>query len=191
MNRTLRIILIGVGVLIVLLLVLPFLIPVNQFRPTIEQRVSTSLGRKVQVGDLSLSLFRGALSAKDLSIGDDPKFSSSPFLTAKSLDVGVEVLPLIFSKQLNVTRVTIDEPQVTLLKNPQAVWNYSSLGNSSGAKANTSEKPADAQGGARSAITVKELELKDGKIVLGNTASQRRMTYDHVNVTATNSSLDS
>ena len=191
MNRTLRIILIGVGVLIVLLLVLPFLIPVNQFRPTIEQRVSTSLGRKVQVGDLSLSLFRGALSAKDLSIGDDPKFSSSPFLTAKSLDVGVEVLPLIFSKQLNVTRVTIDEPQVTLLKNPQAVWNYSSLGNSSGAKANTSEKPADAQGGARSAITVKELELKDGKIVLGNTASQRRMTYDHVNVTATNFSLDS
>jgi AsmA protein len=193
MNRTLRIVLVGVGVLIVLLLVLPFLIPVNQFRPTIEQRLSTSLGRKVQVGDLSFSLFRGALSAKDLSIGDDPKFSSSPFLTAKSLDVGVEVMPLIFSRQLNVTRITIDEPQVTLLKNPEGVWNYSSLGSPGAAPASKGEKPAGAQGGAASApaVTVNELELKDGKIVLGNTTSQRRMTYDHVNVTATNFSLDS
>src|ERR1051326_3987546 len=115
MSRTLRNILIAVGVLVVILIVLPFLIPVNRFRPTIEEKASAALGRKVQVGDLSLSLLRGALTAKDLAIGDDPKFSPSPFLTAKSLSVGVEVMPLIFSKQLNVPGTRIDEPQVTLL----------------------------------------------------------------------------
>jgi AsmA protein len=188
MKRPLRNILIGVGVLIVLLLVVPFLIPVSQFRPTIEQRASASLGRQVQVGDLSLSLFGGALSAKDVSIGDDPKFSSSPFLTAKSLHVGVEILPLIFSKQLNVTGVTIEEPQVTLLQNPAGEWNYSTIGNSRGAD----QKPANASGGASSApaVTVKKLELKDGKIILGNTGSQRRTTYDHVDVTASDFSMD-
>jgi len=36
MNKTLKIVLIMVGVSIVLVLVAPFLIPVNQFRPTIE-----------------------------------------------------------------------------------------------------------------------------------------------------------
>jgi AsmA protein len=96
MNKTLKIVLIVVAVLIVLVLVVPFLIPVNQFRPAIEEKASLALGRKVQVGDLSLSLIGGSLSAKDLSIGDDPKFSSAPFLTAKSLKVGVEILPLIF-----------------------------------------------------------------------------------------------
>ena len=131
MSRTLRNILIGVGVLIVLLIVVPFLIPVNQFRPTIEEKASAALSRKVQVGDLSLSLLGGALSAKDLSIGDDPKLSPSPFLSAKSLSVGVEIMPLIFSKQLNVTDITIEEPQVTLLKNPAGEWNYSTIGNSS------------------------------------------------------------
>ena len=188
MKRPLRNILIGVGVLIVLLLVVPFLIPVSQFRPTIEQKASASLGRQVQVGDLSLSLFGGALSAKDVSIGDDPKFSSSPFLTAKSLQVGVELLPLIFSKQLNVTGVTIEEPQVTLLQNPAGEWNYSTIGNSRGA----GQKPANASGGAPSApaVTVKKLELKDGKIILGNTGSQRRTTYDHVDVTASDFSMD-
>src|SRR5215471_18725413 len=128
MKGKLRIALIVVGVLIVLLLVAPFLIPVNQFKPTIEEKASAALGRKVQLGNLSLSLIHGALSAEDLSIGDDPKFSPSPFLTAKSLSVGVELMPLIFSKQLNVTDITIDEPQVTLLKNAAGEWNYSTLG---------------------------------------------------------------
>ena len=62
MSRTLRYILIAVGVLVVLLIIVPFLIPVNRFRPTIEERASAALGRKVQVGDLSLSLLRGALT---------------------------------------------------------------------------------------------------------------------------------
>src|SRR5207245_11194498 len=117
MKRTLRIVLIVVGVLVVLLIVAPFLVPVNQFRPAIEEKASAALGRKVQLGNMSLSLIGGSLSAENLSIGDDPKFSSAPFLTARSLKVGVEMIPLIFSKTLNVTGVTIDSPQVTLLHN--------------------------------------------------------------------------
>ena len=193
MNRTLRYILIGIGVLIVLLIVVPFFIPVNQFKPTIEEKASAALGRKVQLGNLSLSLLHGALTAQDLSVADDPKFSPSPFLTAKSVGVGVEIMPLIFSKQLNVTDITIDEPQVTLLRNANGVWNYSTIGAS--ASATTEAKPTPATTPAASSstpdISVKKLELKDGKIVVGSTASQQRTTYDHVNVTASDFSLNS
>ena len=193
MNRTLRYILIGIGVLIVLLIVVPFFIPVNQFKPTIEEKASAALGRKVQLGNLSLSLLHGALTAQDLSVADDPKFSPSPFLTAKSVGVGVEIMPLIFSKQLNVTDITIDEPQVTLLRNANGVWNYSTIGAS--ASATTEAKPTTATTPAASSstpdISVKKLELKDGKIVVGSTASQQRTTYDHVNVTASDFSLNS
>jgi AsmA protein len=191
MSRTLRNVLIAVGVLVVILVVVPFLIPVNHFRPTIEEKASAALGRKVQVGDLSLSLLGGALTAKDLSIGDDPKFSPSPFLTAKSLSVGVEMVPLIFSKQLNVTGISIDEPQVTLLKNPAGDWNYSSIGGSgSGGAARPDAKQAPA-GSSAPDVSVKKLELKDGKIVLGTTSSPKRTTYDKVNVTASDFSLNS
>ena len=107
MSRTLRIIAIVVVVLIILLVVAPFLIPVDKFRPTIEEKASQVLGREIKFGNLSLSLLSGSLSAESLSIGDDPKFSSSPFLTAKSLKVGVEIFPLIFHKTLNVTGITI------------------------------------------------------------------------------------
>src|ERR1700751_2289334 len=142
MSRSLKIIAIVVGVLIVLVLVAPFLIPVNQFRPTIEQKASAALGRKVEVGNLSLSLFTASLAADNLSIGDDPRCSQSPFLTAKSVRVGVELVPLIFSKQLNITGITIDTPQVTLLRNASGQWNYSSLGKS--ATNSESRQPAPA-----------------------------------------------
>jgi len=197
MNRSLKIIAIVVGVLIVLVLVVPFLIPVNQFRPTIEQKASAALGRKVEVGNLSLSLFSGALGADNLSIADDPKFSSAPFLTAKSVKVGVELMPLIFSKTLNVTDVTIDSPQVSLIRNPGGQWNYSSFG-ASAAKSQTQAPPAAAKSSAPESsspaggeFSVQKLELKNGRVVVGSTSSQKRSTYDNVSVVASNVSLAS
>ena len=190
MNKTLKIVLIVVGVLIVLVLVAPFLISVNQFRPTIEEKASAALGRKVQLGNISLSLISGSLSAEALSIGDDPKFSSAPFLTAKSLNVGVEMMPLIFSKTLNVTGVTITSPQVTLLHNTAGQWNYSSLGASAAkakAKEAPAEKPSPTAGAAE--VSIKKLTLSDGSIIVGSTNSPKRSTYDHVNVTASDVSL--
>jgi AsmA protein len=199
MSRTVRIIAIVVGVLIVLVLVVPFLIPVNQFRGTIEQRASAALGRNVQVGNLSLSLFSGALGADNLSIADDPKFSKSPFLTAKSVKVGVEMMPLIFSKVLNVTEVTIDSPQVSLIRNAGGDWNYSTLG-ASASKSQASQPPAPsakpsapatpATSGAGE-FSIQELKLKNGRITVGSTASQKRSVYDNVNVVASHVSMTS
>lgn len=188
MGSKLRIVLIVVGVLVVLILIAPFLIPVNQFRPTIEDKASAALGRKVQLGNLSLSLLSGSLSAENLSIGDDPKFSSAPFLTAKSLKVGVELMPLIFSKTLNITGVVIDTPQVTLLHNSAGVWNFSSLG---GPAAKAQAKKAPSEKTAAPELSIAKLELKNGKITVGATNSQKRSTYDNLNITASDVSMAS
>ncbi len=190
MKKTLKIVLVVVGALVVVVLVAPFLLPVNQFRPMIEEKASAAMGRKVQLGNISLSLISGSLSAENLSIGDDPKFSSAPFLTAKSLNVGVEMVPLIFSKTLNVTEVSIASPQVTLLHNAAGTWNYSSLG-ASAAKAKAKEAPEKPSAAGAAEVSVKKLTLNDGSIIVGSTNSQKRSTYDHVNVTASNVSLTS
>jgi AsmA protein len=188
MKGKLRVVLIVVGILIVLILVAPFLIPVNQFRPTIEEKTSAALGRKVQLGNLSLSLISGSLAADDLSIGDDAKFSASPFLTAKSFNVGVEILPLIFSKSLNITGVTIDSPQVTLLHNPAGQWNFSSLG---GTAAKSEAKKSPSGPSAAADLSIAKFVLKNGRIIVGATNSQKRSTYDNLNITASNVSMTS
>src|SRR5262249_49515427 len=127
-KRWLRITGIVVAVFLLILLVLPFLINVNSFRPKIESEATNALGRPVKLGTLSLSLLAGSVGIDDISIADDPAFSKSPFLTAKSLKVGVALMPLIFSKRLNVTGITVDKPQIALLKAPNGTWNFSSLG---------------------------------------------------------------
>ena len=204
MRRTLRVILVIVVVLVLLVLVAPFLIPVNQFRPTIEQKASAALGRKVDVGNLSLSLFTGSLAADNLSIADDPKFSNSPFLTAKSIKVGVELVPLVLRKDLIITNIVIDAPQVTLLRNPGGEWNYSSFGASAAKSQESQAGNAKPQTPAQQAppqqaenpsssnaneFSVQKLELRDGRIVVGSTNSQKRSTYDKVDLTASNVSL--
>src|SRR3984893_18732984 len=156
MNRKVRNILIAVGIVIVILVIVPFLIPVNQFKPTIEAKASAALGRQVQLGNLSLSLLTGSLSAENLAVSDDPKFSQTPFLTAKGVRVGVAMMPLIFSRALNITSVTIKDPQVTLLHNPAGQWNYSSIG---GAATNTNQVPQ--QNNSSSELSVEKLSLEN------------------------------
>jgi AsmA protein len=174
--------------LILIVVIAPFLIPVDKFRPTIEEKASQALGRKVELGNLSLSLISGSISAESISIGDDPKFSTSPFLTAKSFKVGVELMPLIFSKTLNVTGITIESPEVILLHNPAGQWNYSTLG---GAAAKSAQKPAAPGSSSPADLSVQKFSLKDGRITVGSTASQKRSTYDHVGVVASNFSMTS
>jgi AsmA protein len=186
MKTALKIAGIVLAVLIVVAIALPFLINVNSFRPQIESRLSAALGRQVKVGNLSLSLLSGGVRADDLSISDDPKFSKSPFIKAKSLKVGVELIPLIFSKQLNVTEIVIDQPEIALLRNQAGVWNFSSLG-SEAEKAKPAEKSA-----GPSNLSVGKLELADGEISFGSIPAKRKpVVYDKVDVTVKNLSLSS
>jgi len=200
MNSKLKWIAIAIVVVILILFVLPFLIPVNKFRPTLEEKASAALGRKVEVGNLSLSIIRASVGIDNLSISDDPKFNSGPFLTASSVRVGVELLPLIFSKQVHVTKIIIDKPQVMLLKDPSGKWNFSSIGGSASAETKPAEtkqaepkkaEPSASGGNAGESLSIGKLELKDGQITIGNTNSQKRNVYAPVNLTASNVSTTS
>src|ERR1700719_4483495 len=128
MKHALRWLAIIVALLILVALALPFLIDANQFRSRLEAALCQALARDVKLGDLKLSIFSGGVAAADLSISDDPKFSQAPFIQAKSLKVGVELQPLIFSKKLNVTGVEIDAPQIELIQSDTGVWNFATLG---------------------------------------------------------------
>ena len=180
MKTVLKIAGIVVALLIVVAIAVPLFVNVNNFRPQIESNLSAALGRPVKVGNLSLSILSGSVGADQLSIADDAKFSSAPFIQAKSLQVGVELLPLIFSKQLNVTQLRIDRPEIALLRNREGVWNFSSLGNQSAQPVKAAEKTSSAPAN----VNVAKLDLTDGTISLGSVSGKRKpVVYDKVNIT--------
>jgi hypothetical protein len=73
------------------------------------------------------SLVAGSLVADNISIADDPAFSSKPFLQAKSLHIGVQVAPLLSHRQLLVTSFVADSPSINLVHNAQGTWRATSL----------------------------------------------------------------
>jgi len=187
MKRWLRIGGIALAILLLILVVLPFVINVNRFRPQVESEASAALGRQVTVGNLSLSLLSGTVEADNIAIADDPGFSKSPFVTARALKVGVEVIPLIFSK-FNVTYITLEEPQITLLKTANGKWNFSSIGGAS-----TKKQPEAKSGGAAPpSVSVAKLNVDRGRLLVGKAnSSVKPVVYDNVNIKVTDFSFTS
>lgn len=116
-----------VAVVVLVLILTPFFINADTFRPTAENDISSALGRRVTLGHLGLSLLSGSLTADNVAIADDPGFSSAPFFEAKSMHIGVSMPALLFSHELQVTNFTADSPQIHLISKPDGSWNYASL----------------------------------------------------------------
>jgi AsmA protein len=160
-----------IGLLLVAALALPFLIDPNTFRPLLEQKLSQSLARDVKLGDLKLSVLSGAIKAADLSISDNPVYSKQPFVQAKSLDIGVELWPLITSRQVHVTGLTIDHPSIALIQSPNGDWNFSNLGGNAPASA----KAAPAVGRKNDLdLSVKLLKVTGGRFSLGHAGAHTK-----------------
>ena len=154
----------AVVVLVILVVgAIPFFVDAESFRPKVEEQLSTSLGRKVALGHLSLSLISGSLIADNLSVADDPAFATTSFLQAKELKIGIEVAPFLFDHQIRITNLTIDTPQIQLIHSEKGTWNFSSLGSASTAS------PAPQQQSVFPDLTVGEVKIKDGSATVSST----------------------
>jgi AsmA protein len=178
--------LLGFLVIVVAAMVaIPFFVDANTFRPTLETRLSAGLGRTVKLGNLRLSLLSGSLVANNLSIAGDPAFSTTPFLVAREVRIGVDMKPLIFHRQLHVRSFEIEAPQIHLIEGPNGQWNFSSLSrNASSLTSNSPSKVAL----FRSAVDF--VGIEEGRAVVETVpANGPPLVYDHVHLTMQNFSL--
>jgi AsmA protein len=219
MKRLLVICGIVVVVLVLVIIAVPLFINVDSFRPELEKKLSAALNRQVHIGKLDASLLSGGASASDITIADDPAFNKDTFLKAGSVKVGVQLMPLIFSRQLKITSLTIQKPDITLLKNAAGKWNYSSLGATS---QNTAPEPSKSvpetsktapsepskttsesskpnptpEGSGKSApdVSVEKFEIAGGTVRVGHSSGHsagKESVYQNVNLVAHNISAQS
>jgi len=170
------------GLLVVLVAAVLLLFDADQFRPKLEVMMAEALGRRVTVGHLKVALFSGGIAADDLMIADDPAFARQPFVTAKSVKIGVDLMPLLLSRSLRVESFRLEQPKVVLLRSPAGVWNFSGLaaGSSGGSSAGTMS------------VLVQRIVIAGGQLVVGRTdASREQRTYDNVTLDVRDLSLTS
>lgn len=195
-----------------IVVITPLFVNGAALKPTVESKLSSALGRRVTLGSLSFSLLSGSLVANNIAIADDPAFSASPFVRASELKVGVEVLPLLFHHQVNITRLVIDQPAIQLIQNQAGKWNFSTIGaatpNQPGSPAESSREPRQnpsrppasansaeansAQPAAAPNLTVAELQISNGSASVSSVPpAGHPFVYSDVNLTVKNFSFTS
>ncbi|HEY0162909.1 MAG TPA: AsmA family protein [Edaphobacter sp.] len=169
-----------VALLLIIALAIPLFLNADSFRARIEQELTSSLGRKVTLGKLDLSVITGSLVAQNATLADDPAFSSQPFLQAASVKINIELLPLVFSRQLHITGFSIDSPKINLIRHANGAWNYSSIG------AAQAKAPATTSGSSSvPEISAGHITLTNGQITVQTPSSPVR-TYDQLSLDAKN-----
>lgn len=199
LKKPVAIVAVIVVVIVLVLIITPFFINADQFRPEIEAKLSQELGRKVQLGHISVSLLAGSLSVDQISISDDPAYSAGPFLTAKSLSIGIDVMPLIFSRDLRVHSLNFKNPHVELLRTASGEWNFATLGTPA-KSAHRNRRPgflpislkldqnnpegATASAPALNSFSVDQMKISDGIVVFGRAGQPMGPAYQRVSISA-------
>jgi AsmA protein len=168
-----------IGLVIIVGLGIRLFVDADQFRPALEQTMTSALGRKVSISHLSLSVVRGRAAIENLSIADDPSFSAGPFLEAKSAQAGFAVIPLILSRGLRVESLRLQEPQLTLRRSRAGTWNVSTLGASSASESNAGGSPVPLN------LSIDTIGITNGRVLVETGGARaRRHVYEGVNLAA-------
>ena len=171
------------GLLILAAIAVAVFVDANQFRPALAAQLSQTLGRQVEIGNLKVSWLAGGVAAEDLVILDDPEFSKAPFVSAKSVSIGVDLWPLIAQRSLHVESFTLDRPRVALLRGSNGTWNFSSLA--------AGQSSSSGSMGAIS-VLVQKIKISGGQVTIrGLDGSRNDRSYDDVDVTVSDLSFTS
>jgi len=133
MKKVIKWVAIGGGSLFLLIilafLIIPKFVDIQKYKPEIEKKVAEAIGRPFTLGgDINLSLFPWAgLSFSDLHLGNPPGFKGKDFLSVKSFELRVKLIPLIL-KEIQVKRFVLDGPRIFLERRKDGLGNWEGIG---------------------------------------------------------------
>lgn len=199
MKSTLKWVAIIVGGLVVVIiaamLIIPMFIDIQKYKPVLESKVAEATGRPFAVGDdLKLSLFPWAgVSFSDLQLGNTAGFSEKEFVKVKSFEVRVKLLPLI-SKEIEIKRFVMNEPQIVLVKNKNGRGNWEQpkqpQQQTGAQKPGTADTPGSPGGLPINALTVGNFSVNNGSALWIDHTTATRKEVKNINLVLKDVSLE-
>jgi len=125
--------------------------------PTAEK----ALNRRVQIGDISISIFKG-IGLSDFAIKEADE--KGDFVKCKEFILKFKLLPLL-SKQVIIDEFKLVSPAVKIERGPEGKFNYEGIGKKE--EAVREEKPEEA-GGLPISLTVNKISVQDAQFSLAD-----------------------
>jgi len=189
------------------LLIGPYFINAEQFKPRIEQFVTEKTGYPLTIkGDIDLSVFPWiGLSFADLRLDNPEGFQEKKFLNIKNFQARLKLLPLL-SKRVEIHRFIIDQPEIFLTRDSRGFWNWQDPGPDKNKDKDVStitgeKSPAPKTDNAGSqpetqkqlgieSLLVGECSLTDGHVVINDLFEDTTRELSDINLTLQDVSLD-
>jgi len=191
MGKPARLVLMAVGAVVALVLIaavsVPLFLNADSFRTKIEATLSKSLGRKVTMGKLALSIWSGGMVAEKVVVADDPRFSTGAFIQADTVKIKVAMMPLLLSRQVQIRGFSLESPKIQLLRAADGTWNYSTIGSAGGKSAQDADTKQTFPD-----LTVGQVKVENGQITVGagpgvsGAGGTPLRTYEQVNLEVKN-----
>ncbi len=184
-----------IALLILILLILPVFVDADKFKPVLEKKVTDMTGRSFSVGGkVNVSFFPFAgLSFSDLHLGNPQGFSEKDFLTVKSFDMRVKLLPLL-SRDIQVKRFILEDPRIVLIKDKQGRLNWE-FSPPKDPKRPAEISPAPSGGGLEKGLPIRSLvvgdfSIKNGAVTWIDNTSGSRNSIEQIEMVLTDLSFD-
>ncbi|MGA2392689.1 MAG: AsmA family protein [Candidatus Lustribacter sp.] len=159
-SKPVRIVAAAVLLLVLAALAVPFLIPVDNYRPLLVWAVESATGREVQIDALKLSLLPTVhITVVNFRMKNPPGFPAGDALVASSIDLGIAPQALL-SRRVDVTYIAPSGVQLNVLRNAAGRTNFATT-----APASTpAQKPAP----VFSLEPIGAVTVKDAAITFGD-----------------------
>ena len=117
----------GLAALVLALVVVPPLIGISRYKNRITQLVSSALGRPVRLSGVELRLLpRPGFLLSDLTVEEDPAYGFEPVLHATTVVASIRFTSLWRGK-LQISRISVDDASLNLVRAGDGHWNIDSL----------------------------------------------------------------
>jgi len=135
-----------IALVVLAAIALPLILNPNDYKDEAAAATKESTGRELRInGDIGLTLFPwlGA-SLTDVTLANASGFGPEPFAQVAEVHVAVRLLPLLFGRRIEVSKVRVDGLALNLAKNAEGKDNWSDFGDDHDTQTETPETPPPA-----------------------------------------------
>jgi len=158
--------------MVAVILLLPFFLDVDRFRPQIVSILEKETGRRVQIGKIRARFFPSVgLVVEEVRIGHPAAFAEGDFLSADAVRANLAWGPL-FRRELQFSSIEILHPRLALLEDDRGRTSYDF---------STPKKAAKAPVGSGFRLgDIDYIALDDLELIFGRVAGTRRQVVPSV-----------
>jgi AsmA protein len=163
---------VGLGLVVLLvaaILTVPAFVDLGLFKRTYLPLVEDALNRRVDVGEVRLSLIpTPSIRLSKLRVSDGPSFADNTLFSAQQVQLRLKLMPLIRGR-FEIIELVLDRPVFTLLKRPDGSFNYSDIAGkrASGARRDVKKRAEGSKTAESAAIPLLipgRMRVRDGQV---------------------------